>query len=355
MWDVDTLECIAAFRAAIAVDCQGAVEVGIDFHSATSASAPYMDSIDHTETVYAAYLAKVRTLDPTFSYNDGGVVTEKMSYLLRNTYSAKLALTDEAMCLTSLDVPNFKTEGQNGVKAIALMHADGYWTHGPDVGSRDFNGITDRIDWTPPLELTGLPLSISLCIIFDSVLANKYLFHAAITGDAVGLQFSIGGSNGMLNFTRKGTSNNSRWTAASFLTTGAWMNLIATSDGLMTDYTHLHIYKGGTEVTYSSGANGAGAEGALVGKWSLMGRVLDDLRNVDGRIAQVGVWNRVITPTEIANLGLFYAPDFAAPSQLQYYFKGNTSSLIAVPGGTGTADGTSQLTGVGNGPGIIYG
>jgi hypothetical protein len=133
------------------------------------------------------------------------------------------------------------------------------------------------------------------------------------------------------------------------------MNLLVTSDGVMTDYTHLHMYKNGGEVTYLSGNNGAGAELALVGKWSLMGRVLDDLRNVDGRIAQVGVWNRVLTAGEIANLGAFYAPDLAAPSGLQFYFKGNTSSLVASPGGTGTADGTSQLTGVGNGPGIIYG
>jgi phage terminase small subunit len=48
-------------------------------------------------------------------------------------------------------------------------------------------------------------------------------------------------------------------------------------------------------------------------------------------------------------------PDLAAASGLQFYFKGNTASLEATPGGTGTADGTTQLTGVGTGPAIIYG
>jgi len=101
--------------------------------------------------------------------------------------------------------------------------------------------------------------------------------------------------------------------------------------------------------------NGA-TEDAHAGKFCMGGRTYDDARNFNGKIAQVGVWNRVLTAGEIANLAAGYAPDLAAASGLQFYFKGNTSSLVAVPPtSTGTADGTTSVTGVGNGPSIVYG
>ena len=80
---------------------------------------------------------------------------------------------------------------------------------------------------------------------------------------------------------------------------------------------------------------------------------MDDTRNLPGRIAQVGVWNSVLDSTKIAALAAGDSP-FKYRTNLLWYFRGN-SGLLAYPNGTtGTADGTTQLTGVGNGPTITY-
>lgn len=99
--------------------------------------------------------------------------------------------------------------------------------------------------------------------------------------------------------------------------------MIITWDGVFTAFTGIHIYKNGTEVSYSNGINGA-TETTHSGSWSLGGRIYDDTRMFNGKLCQVGVWDRVITAGEIANLAAGYSPDLAAASGLVFYFKGNT-------------------------------
>jgi hypothetical protein len=136
---------------------------------------------------------------------------------------------------------------------------------------------------------------------------------------------------------------------------GAWHNFIVTHDGNFSTYNGINLYIDGVQLTSPNGSqNGTGTEAVPSGSWSLGGRINDNLRNLPGMQAETGFWDRVITPAEISNLALGYAPDLAAPSGLRFYFKGNTDSLIASPGGEGTPDGTTHVTGAGNGPAIIY-
>jgi hypothetical protein len=137
------------------------------------------------------------------------------------------------------------------------------------------------------------------------------------------------------------------------LATGVWQHILVTWDGVTALETGLHIYKNGIEVSYGGHVHGANHY-VYSGDYSLGGTEPVDNYNFDGKMAQVGVWNRVLTPTEIANLAAGYSPDLAAASGLQFYFKGNTASLTAVPGGLGVADGTAFVSGAGNGPPIIY-
>jgi hypothetical protein len=115
------------------------------------------------------------------------------------------------------------------------------------------------------------------------------------------------------------------------------------------------MYKDGVEsASYAAVQNGSGANTAS-GKWVIGGFYEMDNFNINGRMAQNCVWNRVITPTEIANLAAGRAPDLAAPLGMQSYLKSNTASLAdAVDAVDWVADGTTQLTGVGNGPAIVY-
>jgi hypothetical protein len=224
------------------------------------------------------------------------------------------------------------------------------------VGSRSFNGSTDRIDWSAIWNPTAQPLTISAWVNSDGVAGNPdYIFEVHSGGDsAIGLtlyQYSATG----VGFTRRGTTVLFKGALAPGSLTGAWHHILVTHDGTDTDYTTIHIYFDGAEGTTDTGPTNGVSVVAQTGSWSIGGRIFDDGRNYDGKIAQVAAWSRVLNSTEIANLALGQAPSLAAPGDLQFYWKGNTGSLKdQVTSAFGAADGTSQLTGAGNGPSITY-
>ncbi|CAK0775255.1 hypothetical protein CCP3SC1AL1_770024 [Gammaproteobacteria bacterium] len=354
--DTGVLECIDTIKTAMAADTGTDIEIGIDFHSNMGSDDGYLSSDDHTATLYAAWLAKMQALDAGFGYLDQ-TIAESLRTLWTGTYSAALGVSCEHGGLNTKTLSNIKTNGQNALKAVTQMHADGRWTNGPGVGARDFNGTTDRIDWSSVADLTGSALTISVWVYFDRINTNQYIVNIGKNAGG-GIELGNNGtvSSGQLTFLVDGSTDMIRAVAGSTVATGQWYNLIATWTGGITAYTNAHIYRNGVEVSYDVGNSQNGStEVSHTENWCIGGRYSDDLRNTDGKIAQVGVWNRVLTSTEIANLAAGYAPDLAAASGLQFYFKGNTSSLVASPGGTGTADGTTSVTGVGNGPGIVYG
>ncbi len=350
IWDTTgTNEAVDLIKAAMAADTGGAIEVGIDFHSST-ATYNYLDAEDHTATLYAAFIAKMAALDAGFTFYDETVAT-MLRYLWQHSYSAALAGIVECGIHTSKGPADFKNVGQYAMRALAGMLAEGRWTNNPGVGSRSFNGSTDRIDWAAVSNLTGHALTISLWVYLDSLPVNGYMVCLHAAGDAdYGMLFNCNTANGNVNFVVRGSTDLNKGAANGTMSTGAWTHLLVTWNGTMTDNTTVHIYKNGTEVSYLTNTNGA-AEVAAAGSWSLGGRIYSDTRNLPGDLAQVRVFDRVLAAGEIA---LEAGGDVSTASGLVFWFKGNTSSLAASPGGTGTADGTTSVTGVGNGPAIIY-
>lgn len=351
-----TLECIDAFNAAMLADTGGTVEVGIDFHSSNAASSHYMDNEDHTATLYAAYLAKMQALDATYSFLDETVIT-MLHYLWRHTFSTQLAIVQEAMCLTSYTMPaTWLTEGQNAMKSIAAMHIDGRWTNGPGVGSRDYNGTTDRIDWAAVYNPVGQEITVSAWIYLDVNNVNEYILCIHDAGDTSYGFIVNNAATGQLNVSRRGTTDYAWFTTTGPITTSLWHHILITSDGgLLSGSVALYVDGVSQAVSFT---NGSGAETSHTGSLSTGGRIYNDTRNLNGKIAQVAVWKSVLTPTQIANLAAGQAADLVAPTNLQFYHKANVVSLVATPpagGSTGVADGTAEVTGVGNGPSIIYG
>lgn len=352
LWDgTGVNEAVDAVKTAIAADTGGAVEVGIDFHGAFNIDAPaYMDSEDRTAGLYAVYLAKMQALVSGYTYIDE-TVTTMLVYLIRHTYSANLAILAEATNKGTQTIPaNWLTYGENTLKTIAAMHAEGRWTNGPGVGSRDMNGTTDRIDRASPFNPTGHAITVSLWVLADEVAHNTYCFCVNNTGDAA-YGFTVNmPANNLITSLRKGTTDYI-WNVTGLADLrGAWHHLLVTSDGgVLTGSTV--IYLDGESQTISF-VNGSGAEAAHAGTWSIGGRTYDDARNLDGHIAQVRVFDRVLTAGEIA---LEAAGILTTTSGLVSWFKGNTSNLAdAVDAVNWTADGTTQVTGVGTGPAIYY-
>ena len=193
--------------------------------------------------------------------------------------------------------------------------------------ARDFNGTTDRIDWATVFTTSGQAFTISLWAMFD-VLApatSGYLFHVGSPGNTIGtLLAQLGGANGELTFTRNGSTAMTRTSALDTVTTATWTHVLLTMPASLT-VANSHLYKNGVEVSYlSAGVNGV-SEFTANGEWSLGGRLSDDIRNFNGKQAEIGVWNRVLTAPEIADLAAKKAPTFI-PSGLMFY-----ASLIGDP------------------------
>jgi Concanavalin A-like lectin/glucanases superfamily len=342
------LEDVDAVKAAIVADCSD-VEAFFDFHSYMDNSLRFGNVIDNTEPVHVAYKNLVNAYDAGFNIQNSAV-TDGFKDWIAATFSPTLVLAPEHGHAASAGVTDYKAYGENLMQALADFLIAGRMTNGPGVGSRDFNGSSDRIDWANVYNPAGQALSISFWVNPDAVTANQYMLCFGKSDNTSGILVSLN-TVPNLQFLRTGGTSLSRY--GTNLGAGSWQHVLITHTGAHNDYTTIHIYVSGAEITYSGGTNGA-TEAAITGLWAIGGRPSDDLRNFNGKVAQVGVWNRVLNSTEIANLTAGYTPDLAAASGLQFYFKGNTSSLVASPGGTGTADGATQVTGVGNGPSIIY-
>lgn len=209
--------------------------------------------------------------------------------------------------------------------------------------ARDFNGTTDRIDWSSVYNLTSGPLTFSAWIYLDALTtSNQYIIGMNSGSTATALVFSVL-SSGRLSIARVGSTQLTKQSASSTITTGEWVHVLVTHDGTFTDHTTIHFYKNGTETSYFSGTNGVAPETAATGTWYIGGRTSDDARNLNGRIGEVAVWNAVLGSSAITALGSGDSPDFYQ-TNLQFYWKGKADSLVASPGGTGTADGTSDYT-----------
>jgi hypothetical protein len=99
--------------------------------------------------------------------------------------------------------------------------------------------------------------------------------------------------------------------------TGAWHHFAYTWDG-STTATNAKIYFDGAELSSYDGNTNGVTLAAGTGKWSIGGRIYDDARNADGRLAEFGFWNRVMSAAEIAGLAKKYKPS-ALPFGLVFY------------------------------------
>jgi hypothetical protein len=145
---------------------------------------------------------------------------------------------------------------------------------------------------------------------------------------------------GTLTVQTVGWSRNVYRTTSGTYPTGQWVSLIYTYDGGVRSG-GMHIYINGAEGSYGTEQDNGSGPIAATGLWSLAGRYYDDTRNVDGKMAYVGYWNRVLSAAEIAALqtcepgmirsGLIFAPTLA----------GNTYN-DRISAQAGTADGTTD-------------
>lgn len=223
-------------------------------------------------------------------------------------------------------------------------------------GARDFDGATDRIDYAAPLNAKAQAQTFSCWAWIDNFSTDhsQYLFteHTEGTPDAWANIFYISWAdpNWNLSFLARhdGVSSLLRLSNNDPFTLGAWHNLLFTWDG-STTAANSHIYVDGSEVSYLTTTNGVGNNHDCNGPWALGARNENDIRNMDGRMAAVGWWNRVLGAGEITSLAKGYSPLFI-PNGLKFAPDLVRSYFDPISGAAGTLDGTSVIAH----PRIIY-
>lgn len=353
-----SLEDTLAFRNAMDTDTGGAVELAIDFHmwwDTWTCKAYTYSAIDAAMVLFSKEMLKFQT--------DFAVVEDTTATMLANvyktTYAARLAFTLEAGNSTTKTPTDWKGFGVNAMRSITAMLVKGNFTNGPAIAAREFNGLTDRIDFTSIYDTNGLPFSCSMWILVDAYPSsgNGYLLGIHATGDTA-FGHILGNSNGpylshVVDFL---TTDPNHYVTPNPVTVGAgWLHVFWTRDN-SGNAANWHTYENGIEV-FSGNVTGVGAEQAHNGKWSIGGRIFDDTRNLDGRIAYIAVWDEDYHTESAMILGLATgrSPAFYHNDHMRFFWKGDTSSLYdEITSTLGVADGTTMLSAAkGIGPAII--
>ena len=210
--------------------------------------------------------------------------------------------------------------------------------------ARDFDGSTDRIDYSSVQAVSGQAMTFSCWLYLDAIAHSSYILNVHTDGTpdtfAVLCWLSWSSPNFRMAFTAvtDGTSLTRDTSTDPFALT-AWIHLLYTWDGGLTA-TNIHIYIDGSEASYGTTTNGTGSFTAADGPWSLGGRNFDDARNLNGKMAACGWWNRVLGAGERAMMADAFSPLFipnglkSAPDLVR-----NQHDIIS--GQAGTLDGTT--------------
>lgn len=218
--------------------------------------------------------------------------------------------------------------------------------------ARDFNGSTDRIDYASVLDLNGSALTIAAWVYIDSIVYENYVtIHPS--GDAsegvMLQQWTAGPKTLAITRTWSTSGANKRRDGVGEISTGSWLHVMATSDSGADD-SGMECYVDGSVPGSSASTAGSGSENNHDGSWSLGGRIYDDNRNFEGRMAEIGVWNRVLSADERAALAKAFSP-LHFRRGLKFYTKLlGQKDIDIMAGKTPTYDGTSVIAH----PRIIY-
>ncbi|KKL75107.1 hypothetical protein LCGC14_2058180, partial [marine sediment metagenome] len=126
-------------------------------------------------------------------------------------------------------------------------------------------------------------------------------------GGATGLQFYLlSSSRDIQLFIFASGVDAKRQTNNPVFNTGEWFHLLYTWDGSLTG-TNIHIYINNSEPGYASTRSATGAYTDCAGNWGVGQNPGNNLA-LDGKIANVGWWNRVLSASERTQLSKNYSP-----------------------------------------------
>jgi hypothetical protein len=213
--------------------------------------------------------------------------------------------------------------------------------------ARDYAGGTDRINFGSPSELANLSaISVSAIIKVDTFInlgsavypriVSKNQWEFLITPASGGptaqsLAFTVSYSSSILiSESQTNQLNNSDVFA-----------VCVTWDGGATASTSVKLYANGVEAaSYAGLANGSGTRNDDAASDVIIGNRAAANRGTDGLISEVGIWDVVLTASEVASLGKRMKPSRVRPQNLKFYAP-SIREAIDLRGLTGTVTGAT--------------
>ncbi len=216
--------------------------------------------------------------------------------------------------------------------------------------AREFNGSTDRIDYGSVFDPSGSDVSVACWVYPDALSSSQRLWVAHDSGDSSLGCMLFTDSVDLAFFRKWSTAWERRYRyGAGGLGTGSWQHVVgtSTSGGRASG---MELYVDGAVPGSTDTDTGSGSETAHSGSWSLGGQIYDDSANLDGKLAEVAVWDRILDAAEITALAKGFAPPFFLRG-LRFYVPliGRKDCDLAA-GKTPTYDGTTVAVH----PRIIY-
>ncbi|MCK5605551.1 LamG domain-containing protein [Candidatus Pacearchaeota archaeon] len=210
--------------------------------------------------------------------------------------------------------------------------------------ARNFNGSTDRIDWSNIWNPSGLDSTISMWMYWDGSGGQQWVFNIGDAGGFGGYLLGLSEfSSGDLMLWRDTSGTTARQlTVGSTLSSGVWVHVLMTGDSDLST-TNAHIYTNGVEASYSgSSQSGTGTEDSHTGTWTLGGRVPSDTVNFGGYLCELALWNTILSADNINALAKGYSPLFFL-SGMQAYIPLIRNYRDRITATNGTLDGTTVI------------
>lgn len=161
----------------------------------------------------------------------------------------------------------------------------------------DFDGLSDRIDFPSIFIPVGQAFSFACRFNLSALSGNEYFlliesgasdfgFTVWLRDDAgqQGLAVTCSGANGSVL----------RYTIPQVFSINRWYGLVVTWNGSVSA-SGVHIYLDGIEHQYAGSTDGVAPLRSQDGNWIVAGRANDNLRNLSGRLADLGAWDKILS------------------------------------------------------------
>lgn len=218
--------------------------------------------------------------------------------------------------------------------------------------ARDFDGSASRIVFANPTLVDGLTdMTVSWWFNkdIDGESTTPRMFDKRQQVGVAGWSIYIGATTSVRVDRDYATTDMNKYSNTGAIAEDTLYHGLVTFDNTALN---ANIYINGTELTYATNTAGVGTLVDDSGNDLFIGDRGDVIRNFDGLLAEVGIWNRILTAGEIASLAAGFAPIFYR-NGLRFYCPiiGNNSPENDLIGGiAGTVTGSTKVAH----PRIIY-